>query len=156
MELNRKSNYSYIERVNDHRNSYRIKTNDGLKLELDKSEIGSFIPQRGMSVQIRLFNGAVLQEVLLNGISVIHRSPQKLLEILAGLTTDLRMISMETEKITELEKSDNYQNLPIACRHRLQFLKLTLKKDFTAAVMEKQLVICCVADYLSKQTYSTS
>ena len=77
MEPNRKSNYSYIERVNDHRSCYRIKTNDGLKLELDKSEIGRFIPQKGMSVQIRLFNGTVLQEVFLNGICVVRRSPQK-------------------------------------------------------------------------------
>lgn len=76
MEPNRKSNYSYIERVNDHRSCYRIKTNDGLKLELDKSEIGRFIPQKGMSVQIRLFNGTVLQEVFLNGICVVRRSPQ--------------------------------------------------------------------------------
>ena len=75
MEPNRKSNYSYIERVNDHRSCYRIKTNDGLKLELDKSEIGRFIPQKGMSVQIRLFNGTVLQEVFLNGICVVRRSP---------------------------------------------------------------------------------
>lgn len=77
MEPNRKSNYSYIERVNDHRSCYRIKTNDGLKLELDKSEIGRFIPQKGMSVQIRLFNGTVLQEVFLNGICVVRRSPPK-------------------------------------------------------------------------------
>lgn len=46
MEPNRKSNYSYIERVNDHRSCYRIKTNDGLKLELDKSKLADLFPKR--------------------------------------------------------------------------------------------------------------
>lgn len=105
MEPNRKSNYSYIERVNDHRSCYRIKTNDGLKLELDKSEIGRFIPQKGMSVQIRLFNGTVLQEVFLNGICVVRRSPQKLLDILAGLSAELRKAQDECEKFSALENS---------------------------------------------------
>ena len=100
MEPNRKSNYSYIERVNDHRSCYRIKTNDGLKLELDKSEIGRFIPQKGMSVQIRLFNGTVLQEVFLNGICVVRRSPQKLLDILAGLSAELQKAQDECEKFS--------------------------------------------------------
>ncbi len=95
MEPNRKSNYSYIERVNDHRSCYRIKTNDGLKLELDKSEIGRFIPQKGMSVKIRLFNGTVLQEVFLNGICVVRRSPQKLLDILAGADVQENDISAD-------------------------------------------------------------
>lgn len=97
MEPNRKSNYSYIERVNDHRSCYRIKTNDGLKLELDKSEIGRFIPQKGMSVQIRLFNGTVLQEVFLDGICVVRRSPQKLLDILAGLSAGFSASSSAPE-----------------------------------------------------------
>ena len=114
MEPNRKSNYSYIERVNDHRSCYRIKTNDGLKLELDKSEIGRFIPQKGMSVQIRLFNGTVLQEVFLNGICVVRRSPQKLLDILAGLSAELRKAQDECEKFSALENSAGYLNLPLA------------------------------------------
>lgn len=129
MEPNRKSNYSYIERVNDHRSCYRIKTNDGLKLELDKSEIGRFIPQKGMSVQIRLFNGTVLQEVFLNGICVVRRSPQKLLDILAGLSAELRKAQDECEKFSALENSDGYLNLPLAFRHRLQLLKLIMQKD---------------------------
>lgn len=152
MEPNRKSNYSYIERVNDHRSCYRIKTNDGLKLELDKSEIGRFIPQKGMSVQIRLFNGTVLQEVFLNGICVVRRSPQKLLDILAGLSAELRKAQDECEKFSALENSDGYLNLPLAFRHRLQLLKLIMQKDFTAATMEKQIVVCRIAAFLSAQT----
>ena len=143
MEPNRKSNYSYIERVNDHRSCYRIKTNDGLKLELDKSEIGRFIPQKGMSVQIRLFNGTVLQEVFLNGICVVRRSPQKLLDILAGLSAELRKAQDECEKFSALENSDGYLNLPLAFRHRLQLLKL---------IMQKQIVVCRIAAFLSAQT----
>lgn len=147
MEPNRKSNYSYIERVNDHRSCYRIKTNDGLKLELDKSEIGRFIPQKGMSVQIRLFNGTVLQEVFLNGICVVRRSPQKLLDILAGLSAELRKAQDECEKFSALENSAGYLNLPLAFRHRLQLLKLIMQKDFTAATMEKQIVVCRIAAF---------
>ena len=152
MEPNRKSNYSYIERVNDHRSCYWIKTNDGLKLELDKSEIGRFIPQKGMSVQIRLFNGTVLQEVFLDGICVVRRSPQKLLDILAGLSAELRKAQDECEKFSALENSDGYLNLPLAFRHRLQLLKLIMQKDFTAATMEKQIVVCQIAAFLSAQT----
>lgn len=44
---NRKTSVcAFIERVNDHKLTFRLKISDGRVLELNKAEIGNFIPQK--------------------------------------------------------------------------------------------------------------
>lgn len=149
---NRKTSVcAFIERVNDHKLTFRLKISDGRVLELNKAEIGNFIPQKGMAVQTKLFNSLILQEVALDGIYVLRRTPQKLLELLAALTKDLQLAAGEQGKIEELEASADYQLLPPVFRHRLKLLREVMKKDFTAEFLQKQMVICQIAYLLSKQ-----
>ena len=143
---------SVIIRVNDHRNSYRIKTNDGLKLELNKAEIGDFVPQKGMHVKLKLFNSIILQDVILDGKPIIRRSPQKLLEILAELTPQVRETSELQAQIDVLERSDEFRALPLAFRHRLKLLKTVLKNDFSPQKLLRQIYVCKVAAFLATQS----
>lgn len=148
---NRKSNL-FIERVNDHRDTYRLKLSDGTPLELNKVEIGNFIPQKGMSIQMILFNNLILQEVQLDGISILYRTPMQLLSTLDKLKQQLEATNVGFQEILSIEQSDDYAKLPLAFYHRLQMLKLLLKNQFTAKILKKELMICQLATLLSNQT----
>lgn len=140
---------SIIVRVNDHRTSYRIKTNDGLRLELNKADIGRFIPQNGMSVRIQLFKGIILQEVWIDNKLLIRNSPQKLLAEIPKVVSQLEDVAKQQEQMDILLRSNEFLSLPLAFRNRLRLLKTVLKNEFTAQMLHHQINICRIAAFLS-------
>ncbi len=144
-------NKSIIVRVHNHHNCYRIKTDDGLKLELNKAEISNVVPKVGMCVKIKLFNSTILQDVMLDGKPIISRSPQKLLEILAKLNPQIKEASAQQAQIDVLERSNEFTSLPLGFRHRLRLLKAVLKNDFSARELLQQIYVCKVAAFLATQ-----